>query len=340
MSIVPSSKKDTKHRNDDCKNNCEENDTATQKTITAERTKYCDELYALAGEVIKWETNYTGQVKLYEVKKCIFTWTEDNYRRYRNTEICVGTELLQSNDLIKENVGNYVKWGNDLFAALKNIFKYMKDVKVKLNDLRDAACKLENCKNDSCNCTQIIILTGEMPENCKDDTELPGNRPPECNDAKKNLDDLICMPKALSFDADSLFKASADVVGIQVFSNIGTLEPLQKALAEDSKAFEKHFLDTTTTRAGDLKKAQEELVKAVQEATKATGGLYNKRSDHEGLLCVTRFLCCPNCDCVDDEGDCKPRLDQCKKEICDICEDVKETFCTEGSNDEDESKAV
>src|SRR5678816_319304 len=111
----------------------------------------------------------------------------------------------------------------------------MKDVKTKLNDLRDAACKLENCKNDSCNCTQVYILTGERPENC-DSNEPAGSRPAECSDAKDNLDKLICMPKALGFDADSLFKASADVVGIQVFSNIGTLDPLQKALAEDSKA--------------------------------------------------------------------------------------------------------
>ena len=335
MTIVSSSKRDIKHRHEDC-GNCEENDTATQKTITAERSKYCDDLYGLAGEVIKYETSYTGQLILYDVKKCIFTWTEDNYRRYRNTEISVGTELIQSNDLIKENVASYVKWSNDLFAALKNIFKYIKDVKGKLNDLRDAACKLENCKNDACNCTQMIILTGEVPENCKDNGGQQGNRPSECNDAKDILDDLICMPKALGFDADYLFKASSDVVGIQVFSNIGTLEPLQKTLSDDSKAFEKHISETMTARAGDLKKAQDELVKAVQETTKAVAGLYNKRSDHEGLLCTTRFLCCPKCECVhEDEGNCKPRLEKCKEEICDICEEVKETFCTDATNDSD-----
>ena len=338
MAIQSSSKKDIRHRNDDC-DNCEENDTATQKTITSERTKYCDELYTTAGDVSKYETNYNGQLTLYEVKKCMFAWTEDNYRRFRNTEICVGSELLQSNDLIKENVSGYIKWGNDLSAGLKNILKYIKDVKAKLNDLRDAACKLENCKNDGCNCTQMIILTGEVPENCKDHERPKGDRPDECSDAKDVLDDLICMPKALSFDADYLFKASADVVGIQVFSNISTLEPLQKTLADDSKAFEKHIQETMTARAGDLKKAQEELIKTVQETTKSAAGLYGKRSDLSGLLCTTKFLCCPNCDCVDgDKGNCEPRLAKCKEEICDICEDVKDIFCTEGNN-EGESKA-
>ena len=329
MAIISSSKKDKKHRDrdDDCGDNCEESNTPTQKSINIERKKYCDELYTTAGEVIKWETSYTGQSTLYERKKCLFVWTEDNYRRYRNTEICVGTELLQSNELIKENVSNYVKWGNDLSAALKNIFKAIKDAKAKMSDLREAADKLENCKNDSCNCTQITILTGEVPKNCEGKDQPTYERPKECETSKDDLNDLICMPKALGFDADYLFKASSDVIGIQVFSNIGTLDPLQKTLSEDSKAFEKHILETMKAREAGLKKLQEELVKAVQETTKSAAGLYNKRNDFEGLMCTTKFICCPKCGCVVDEGKCEPRLEKCKKEICDICEEVKETFC-------------
>ncbi|MBA4056586.1 MAG: hypothetical protein C0490_17865, partial [Marivirga sp.] len=333
--IISSSKKDPKHRDDDCGVNCEENNTPTQKSINIERKKYCDELYSSAGEVIKWETNYAGQSILYERKKCLFIWTEDNYRRYRNTEICVGTELLQSNELIKENVSNYVKWGNELSAGLKNIFKAIKEAKAKMGDLREAADKLENCKNDSCNCTQVIILTGEVPKNCEGKDNPVPVKPKECDTSSQDLTDLICMPRALGFDADYLFKASSEVVGIQVFSNIGTLEPLQKTLLEDSKAFEKHILETMKARETNLKKLQEELIKVVQETTKSAAGLYNKRSDFEGLMCTTKFICCPKCDCV-GEGKCDPRLENCKKEICEICDEVKETFCNcesdEGAN--------
>lgn len=141
------------------------------------------------------------------------------------------------------------------------------------------------------------------------------------------------MPRALGFDADYLFKASSDVVGIQVFSNIGTLEPLQKTLSEDSKAFEKHILEAMKARETNLKKLQEELVKVVQETTKSAAALYNRRSDFEGLMCTTKFICCPKCGCVVDEGRCEPRLEKCKKEICEICEEVKETFCNCESNE-------
>ncbi|HRQ49981.1 MAG TPA: hypothetical protein PLR74_05570 [Agriterribacter sp.] len=333
MSIISSSKKNYRQQHDDC-GNCEENDTATQQSISTERKKYCNELYTAAGEISRYETGYYGQSNLYEQKKCMFVWTEDNYRRYRNTEICVGAELLQSCDLIKENVGNYIKWGNDLSASLKNIFKSIKDVKMKLGDLRTAAGKLEDCKNDSCHCTQMTILTGEQQKNC-DTKPSQDNRPDECNDAKEVLDDLICMPKALGFDADYIFNASSDVIGIQVFSNLGTLDPLQKTLADDAKAFEKHIQDIMKLRESALKKTQEDLVKAVQETTRSAAGLYNKRSDFEGLMCTTKFICCPACNCVTEEDNCKPRLEKCKEDICAICNDVQETFCDDGGcNDE------
>ena len=251
MSIISSSKKGYRQQDDDC-GNCEENDTATQKSISTERKKYCNELYATAGEVTTYETNYYGQTTLYERKKCMFVWTEDNYRRYRNTEICVGAALLQSNELMKENVSSYIKWGNELSTSLKNIFK-----------------------------------------------------------------------------------ASSDVIGIQVFSNLGTLDPLQKTLSDDSKTFEKHIQDTMKLRESALKKIQEDLIKAVQEAARSANGLYNKRSDFEGLMCTTKFICCPKCDCVTEDDNCKPRLEKCKEEICDICDEVKETFCNDsGCNDE------
>ena len=336
-----SSNHDTEPRDDEC-NDCEENDSATQKTITRERLKYCDLLYQTAGEVTKNEKSYLGQWNLFENKKCMFVWTEDNYHRYRNTDICVGAELLQSNDIIKTNVANDIKWGTDLSMSLKNALKSIKDAKTKMNDLREAACKLENCISDSCNCTQMIVLTGKVPENCKGDTKPPQNkRPAECDNVDEILDDLVCMPKALAFDIDTIFKSSSDVIGIQVFSNLGTLDPLQKTLSDQAKAFEQHLQDTTKTREADMKKMQEELVKCVQDTTKAEGDLYNKRSDFEGTLKTLDFICCPKCNCVSTDEHCEPRLKQCECEICDICDEVQKTFChDEECNDEEQVPAT
>jgi hypothetical protein len=325
-----------------CKD-CDEKDNATQKSINVLRREYCNKLYEAAGEVRKAEKTYEGEFKLYGRKKCMFLWTEENYRRYRNTEICIGTELNQSNDLIKENVGNYVKWGNELSASLKSIFKSVKDVKAKMKDLRDAACRLEDCMNDNCNCTQMIILTGKAPEGCKDDTKQEGPKEPknECKEAGQYLKDIVCMAKALVFDINSIFKSSSEIIGIQVFSNIGTLEPLQKTFSDRAKEIDKLLLDTMKARESDLKKIQEELIKSVQETTKASSVRYGKRSDFEGSLRTVDYICCPDCDCVaDTDNVCEPRLKDCECKICDICEDVQKTFCSDGCEEpEKEEKA-
>lgn len=327
MAIIQSSRQGT-NQNNDC-GDCEGSDTATQKSIHVLRKKYCDELYTSAGEVSKYETQYTGQLKVFENKKCLFVWTESNYRRYRNTEIGVATELLQSNELIGANIGTYISWSDELTSGLKNLVKSVKDVKTKLGDLRASARKLKDCKNDGCNCSQMTVLTGEVSQDCEGKTKPPQEkRPEECSDVKDVLDALICMPEALGFDADYLLKAASDVVGIQAFSNISTLDTLQKAFSDDAKAFGKFIQETTKKRESDVKKTQEDLVKSVQETTKSAAGLYNERSQFEGAMCTTKAICCPKCGCVVD-ATCEPRLGKCKEDICDICRQVKDTFCKE-----------
>lgn len=339
MNIQPSHNYN-QHKDPDCKepeNDCGEKDTPTQKSINRERVKVCDLLYVSAGTTNQLQKRFDGANAVYGDMKSLFTKTEGNYQRYRNLEISVGTELLQTNELVKANVAAYNKLNKDLGAVLKNIAKSIKDVKSKFADLRDAGCKLDSCKKDSCNTSQWKALTGIAP-NC------PKEDPPEaCKDAEKIFAELISKPNGLSLDIDSLFKSSHDVVGIQLFSNIESLDPLQKSLEEKAKVFEKHISETMKLRDVDIKKLQDDLVKSVQEITKAAIERNYERSNFEGYKDAAGFLCCPDCGCItnchkDEEtyrDDIKkycdhlsgPSLDCCEKDICDICEDVQKGFC-------------
>jgi hypothetical protein len=155
---------------------------------------------------------------------------------------------------------------------------------------------------------------------------------------------LICLPKGLALDIDSIFASAYDVVGIQVFSNLDSLDPLQKALDDQAKSFEKQISATMKQRDTDLKNLQNDLVKSVQDITKAALDRNAERSNFEGYYDATTFLCCPPCeclDCKDDDPDCKDKkeakddcdkysqvsLKCCEKDICEICEDVKKAFC-------------
>lgn len=283
-------------------------------------------MYSSFGSLSQAEKKYDGERELYHKKVCLVNYTEENYRMYRNLFITTGTEILQNNDAIKANVAKYIKWNKDLNANLRNIAKSIKDVKTRFADLAKAACDLERCINDSCNASQRRALTGKSSEECKDEIK----RPDECSNAEDNIDKLICMPKALTKDIDYLFKSSFDVVGIQVFSNIESLDSLQKSLDDKARTFSKTVGDIVKTREDDMKKLQDDLIKTVQGLAGAAMDRNNARSDFEGYYEAADYLCCPDCECLQGKGDnvqCDPRLEDCKQDICKICEEVKDTFC-------------
>jgi hypothetical protein len=342
--ITSSAKKEKREKGCGCKpEECVESTYNTQKTINTERVKYCETSYSAAGDVKKWEKTYDGESNLLNRRKCMFMWTEGNFQRYRNTEITLGTELIQTTDLIKENVKSYIDWGSKLSTALKDIFKAVKDAKAKLGDLRQAACKLEGTKTDSCYQGEWTVLTGRTPSKCGEESKPPPDPPKDypdkCAGINDKICDLICLPKALDKDINSIFKSSSEIIGIQVFSNIATLEPLQKAFADKSKAFDTHLQEVVKARESDMKKIQEALIKSVQERTKAASILYTSRSTFESLYDTTQYICCPKCDCVPENVKvCEPRLHDCECRICTICGQVKQTFCT-GDDKKDQQQA-
>jgi hypothetical protein len=316
---------------------CGDDNNATQKSINAQRVAVCTLLYETEGNVEQQQTKFDGENEVFKEKKCMFLHTEENYRCYRNFEICAGTELLQTNDSLKKNGSVLNKLNTDLNKALTEISQQIKDVKSKFADLKTAACKLDDSVIDKCNAAQWKALTGQTGENCNEDPKTPID---PCKNTVTEINSLICMPKGLGKDIDYIFQASADVVGIQLFSNIDTLDPLQKTLSDKSNDFEKMVSGIMKTRKSDLDKLQDDLVASVKSITQAAMDRNSGRSEFEGLKAAATFLCCPTCGCVtvnpastDNTGkdnsnkDCNPRLQGCSTKICSICKEVQVTFC-------------
>lgn len=323
-------------KDESCKD-CNDDKNLTQKSINKERVKICDILYETEGKTFGLQEKFKGEQTILHEKKCLFKKTQENYHRYRNLDILVGTELLQTNESVKANVTTFAKTNKDLSAALKNIAKSIKDVKTKFDELKQAADKLDSCKDDSCNAAQWRALTGRSP-GCNPEKPIE-----ECTNAHQIFTELICRPKGLAKDIDSIFNAAHNVVGIQMFTSIDMLEPLQKTLDEQSKSFGKHINEVAKVRSEELKKLQEDLVKSVQEITRTAVDRNQERSSFEGYHEATKFLCCPPCDCVGDDWQpkgeynpdnkdfCKqigiPLLGTCESGITQICKDVKKGFC-------------
>jgi hypothetical protein len=307
---------------------CEERDNATQQKINTLKKIYCQNLKDSESEIETLKIGYESNEKIYKSKERRFLSTRDNCHRYINTEISMGSQLVQANEKIKASVANYKTWDEALAKKLKDIFVAVKDVKTKMSDLRDAASKLENSKHDSCNASQWTLITGKDADNCKDETNPQPPVPPEtCRDAEEVIELLFCMPRALLLDIDSIFKSSSDIIGVQKFCNTGSLVALQQNLYTSAQDFDTLLLSTITTRKTDLDARQQELKDALKNRTGSVMDLYSQRCNYSGIHTTLDKICCPKCGCVNYEiGHCEPRLESCECEICEICGEVRNAF--------------
>ncbi len=318
-----------RHKEQPCK--CDEKDSSIKKSISTARQAYCTALKTAKSDKEAAEKAYERSLRIYRKKKKLFEWTENNYRVYRNLDVCLDTELKTSSASLTDNVKNYNALSTTLYTNLKAIVTGIKDLKTKVSALRDQASNLENYKNDQCNATQWTLLTGKNMENCKGDTDQPPphERPEACKDADHIYHELITVPKkVLVFDVDSLLQSSADVVGIQTFSNISVLTAQQDTLSKAADAFVAQIQAALKARVTDLTAVQNDLVAAVQDCTKAGVDEFNKISIYSGAYHTIEVLCKPDCNCVKrgDEHNHRPRLEDCECKICDICKEVKNTY--------------
>jgi hypothetical protein len=303
---------------------CSDKDNETQHRINVIKKTYCLALETAENEIENAKIGLEASEKIYKSKERRYLATSDNCERYTNTEISLGSQLVQANAKLKANTADYKKWDGTLADQLAAIFKSVKEVKTKMADLREAAGKLENSKSDSCCTSQwnIIIGRNESKEGQAPDSE-------HCKDIEKVVDMVFDMPKALSSDIDSIFKASSDIIGIQKFCNTGSLVVLQEKLSGYATEFDSLLQDTIKVRKTDLDSRQQELKDALAKRTGVVMDLYNLRCNYGGIHSTLKKICCAVCGCVTSGNDCQPRLEDCAEDICRICGEVKYAFVKE-----------
>lgn len=306
----------------------------TQRTIDLMKETYCKNLKGLVGELSQSEVTYDGTLVTYNTKKCYFVKTEKNYRITRNLQLSVGVELIQANEEIKKNVVLYNKQNDDLVKALKLVLTNTKEAKIKFGELRDAANKLNDCTKDSCNKSQMVLLGYRQADECNDNNKDNQEKLPDCcNDVCKIIEDLINIPASMSTDIDIICSASAEIVGIQTFSNIKSLETFQADFFTNAKAFDDLVKQKMAAGSSALNVLQEELSVATKTLTTAGFALYGKRNEVEIADEVKDYLCDHECGCIDHDCGChheqkdpEGRLENCKCDICKICGEVKDIY--------------
>ena len=318
-----------------------------KKTIRTKKDSYCDSLVTLVGTLTASEENVQGLTTTYELKKCCFVKTEKNYRIIRNLEILTGVELIQASAEIKTDVTAVLDKNGKLVDALKAVCAAAKDAKAKFGDLRDAASKLDACRKDSCNSSQMIKLgckpAGECGDNeKKQDSSQETQIPQPCENACSILDRLVTVPAIFSQDIDIIYNSSAEIMGIQTFTSIKSLQKFQQDFEANAKAFDDWVTQKMKDGKTSVDAAQAELVDATKSLTTASYALYSARNAVEATDTIKDYLCCHKCKCISEDGECgchhlddsNDRLKACKCEICDICDEVTGIYCEKPAKQE------
>ncbi len=319
-----------------------------KKTIRIKKDSYCDSLVTLVGTLTASEENAKGLTITYEAKKCSFVKTEKNYRIIRNLELQTGVELIQSSAEIKTDVTEVIAKNGKLVDALKAVCAAAKDAKTKFRELRDAASHLDGCRKDSCNSSQMIKLGCKPAGECGDnerrqesnqERRQEGNQettlPQPCENACTILDHLVSIPPIFSQDIDIIFNSSAEIMGIQTFTSIKSVQKFQTDFETNAKAFDDWIVQKMKDGKTAVDTAQTELVDATKGLTVASYALYSARNVVESTDAIKDYLCCHKCKCISEDGECgchdledtTDRLKACKCDICEICEEVTGIYC-------------
>jgi len=251
--------------------------------------------------------DYGAEVEASKYKICSYLQILDVFSEYRGIKNCVSVNLKTHANHIKENVAYCGELTGEIDKALNESLDAIKALKNKMSEVRDAACKLEAARTDSCHSEQLKALK-KLPE--KD--QVSG-----LTRFTNKTDDIIGKSESLYNIADDLFEKGVKVAGILAFMNINSLTELTAVLNgysieldEDVEGNLKHFKDKA-----------EECAERYTEQLATIGGAYyvknQARIKHLSLLGASSiFEVISDADCsVRKNG--YPQLNQQLSDICD-----------------------
>ncbi|MBK6931908.1 MAG: hypothetical protein IPH12_14005 [Saprospirales bacterium] len=147
---------------------------------------------------------------------------------------------------------------------------------------------------------------------------LPGELPPPAG--VEAIETTIGHIKSKSSLADETggkaFDSVVTIAGIQTFANIDSLKNFGQQLLDAAKGFKTNIDENIKKSAEDVKTAQSELTKTLEELTAARFNLYTECVSVDALGLISEFICSGECDD--------------NKKIEDFCDKISQNFGDDG----------
>ncbi len=250
-----------------------------------------------------------------DYKTCCVVKSREVWDLYGNLRLCYVVESSKTSELLFNDIKGYCDKETELEKKLKDAVKCIKEVKSKLNEVVDEACKIDRCIKEEKRCKKGLheLLKGT-------------------NNEWKSLLDQIGESSVNCFNiACKAFDAGVDVVGIQTFVDLDSLKGLGEDLNGKLETLGKDIDENTQKARTEWEKSITELVTVKQELVEGEFAKCHADNVEEGLEDTLEFLCDPQgCDKME-------RLD-----LEEICRKVKDNFGSEpddsSSDDDHEQK--
>jgi hypothetical protein len=244
-----------------------------------------------------------------DYKTCCLIKSREIWDLYANLDLCYVVSSRKRTILLNEDIKAHCTKEIALEQKLKDAVKCIKEVKTRLNDVVDEACKIERCIKEEKRCKKGLH-------------ELIKEKD---NEWLKLLDHIEKTSIHCFNIACKAFDAGVDIVGIQTFVDLDSLKTLGTDLSVKMDTLKTDITANTKKAEEEWKKAFTELTTVKEELVSGEFAKCHSRNAKEGIEKTLDFLCNPHgCDEIKDT------------EIDEICRKVKENFGNgHGGQDDD-----
>lgn len=245
-------------------------------------------------------------------KWCLLTKSDDTYQEYKSLDQCLSVTFDQGSDELSARIKQLEQRDQESVAAFNAAHTAVKEMKKKIGDLKDVACKLRYGMNDPCNSEQMKALNGQIVS----------------GEGKKSFGEiaqfLIDQAEAACDKANITFEVSVKLAGIHAYLNVASLKPLADSLAKSIDAF-KADVDANLKASGDeWKKLYDEYLK-LKRGINTNQMMLRAAKWKQYSLCTSKHFTC------DPDGYCHPESSTDAEatpdsKITDICNNVEQCF--------------
>lgn len=254
--------------------------TPTEDTIDKCKLELCEEKVAANSYKDAKCTDVESKQEEKKYKICCLTKAQEAHHQYLNIDFCVATSAIEESKLIKDGIKNLVSKNGELEKMLKATTKAIKEVKTKLAEALDAACKFERCieEEERCNPEILNALAQGIPA---------------FSDRVMNIKENAssCYDKiAKGFDS------AVNISGIQTFSNIGSFTPFGDTLCTMMDKYRANLDDNIKFNESQVKEAQTGLTDCIKQMTESKNEKCLAISSLSAAQEIYEYICNPGCE--------------------------------------------